>query len=87
MGTFNLHAQRIAKFGGSPRMVDMAMREQNFLNSDIGLFDSLENIRHIAAGIHDGAPLAFFIKNQRAILLERRDGYNKNFEFSHDGAA
>ena len=87
MRTFNLHAQRIAKFCSASRMIDMAMGKQYLLNLHIGLFDGLENSRHIATGIHDSATLVFFIENQRTVLLEGRDGDDKNFEFSHDGAA
>jgi hypothetical protein len=61
---FDLNSQRIAKFRGASRMIDMAMRKQNFLNPDIGLFDSLENIRHITTGIHHCTTHVFFIENQ-----------------------
>ena len=63
------------------------VRKQNLFDLHIGLFNGLEDIRHIAAGIDNGSALAFLVKNEGAVLLEGGDGNNENFEFSHDGAA
>ena len=55
MRAFDRHLQRIAQFGGAPDMVDMAMRQPDLFDGDIGLFDRGLNLRNVAAGVdHHG---------------------------------
>src|SRR5690606_28717573 len=67
--------------------VDMAMGEQYLLDGGAAGADRVENERHIAARIDDGAAPGLLIENQRAVLLKRCYGNDERLEFCHGPAA
>jgi hypothetical protein len=61
-------------------MVDVAMRQQDLLHRHAGLLDAGLDSIEVAAGIDHNAVLARLVPQQRAVLLERRDGNDGGFE-------
>src|SRR6204780_3014131 len=53
-------------------MVDMAMRQPDLLDRDIGLLDGRLNFRKVPAGIDDDGLLGRRAPKQCAVLFERR---------------
>ena len=80
MRTFDLHAKPVAEIGSAARVIDVAVRQQNFLDGNSRFFDSAFDAIEIPARIDDGADLRRVIPNQRAILLERRHADDRCLE-------
>ena len=73
-------AELLLQFGGAAGVVEVAMREQDLLGRHARLLDAGLDALEIAAGIDHGAPLGRLVPQQRAVLLERRDGNDGGFE-------
>ena len=70
MRPFNRHPQRIAQIGGATDMVDMAVRQPDFLHCDFGLLDRSLNFWNVAAGVDHCGLFGGFAPDQRAVLLK-----------------
>ena len=74
------HAEIVRQPLGAPRVIDMAMRQQDLLDRHARLFDRRHDPRQVAARIDHrrlhrrGAP------EERAVLLDRRDGHDRSAE-------
>ena len=66
-------AVRFLELGRASGVVDVAVREQNFLDREADLLDGGVDAIEIAAGIDHRTPHSFLVPQQRAVLLERRD--------------
>ena len=64
-------------------MVEMTMRQQDLLDCDPQFRGSLLDTVEISAGIADRSAHVVVVPEQRAVLLEGRDGKNSGLE-SHD---
>jgi hypothetical protein len=60
-------------------VIDVAVREQHFLELHVLPRDLLFDAFEIAAGIDDGGAAGLFADEQRAVLLERRDRNERDF--------
>ncbi|MOA01408.1 hypothetical protein D3C78_1208160 [compost metagenome] len=79
------HRQRelFAQFVGAAGMVEMPVRQPDFLQRDAVFSHDLKNDVHIPAGINDDALLGVLIEQDGAILLEWRDRNNARLQLSH----
>ena len=70
-------------YRGATDMIDMAVGQPDRLDADIGVVDRRQDFRDVAARIdHHGLP-GRLAPQQRAVLLERRDGKDGDFHGRH----
>jgi hypothetical protein len=81
---FDRDAELLLQFGRAAGMVDMAVREPDFLDRDLALIDGAPDLYEIAARIDDDGALRLRAPQQRAVLLERRDRDDDGAEVLHD---
>jgi len=77
--SFDRQVQARSELRGAAGMVDVSMREQDLLWRDAGPLDGLKDKIDVAAGIDDGGLPRLFAPEQRAVLLEWRDGDDREF--------
>ena len=73
------HACAPAQFCRTRTMVDMAMGEKDLLERRAGAFQSIEDPFEVTSRINDGGLVCSLVNQDGAILLERSDGNDRNF--------
>jgi hypothetical protein len=66
-------------------MIEMPMREQDFLRRDLELIDRVADVRDVAARIDDRGAVGGGAGDDRAVLLDRRDRHDGDLERLHAG--
>ena len=79
--THDLDLQRVAQIGGAADMIDMAMGQPDLFDRHVGLLDRGLNLVDVAAGVDHHGFFGGFAPDQRAVLLEQRDGNDEGAGF------
>ncbi len=72
-----LRRQRLLQPGGAAGVVHVAMGQQDALHLQPVLHDRAQDPLDIATGVDHRGPKAVFVPQEGAILLERRDRYDR----------
>src|SRR5437764_5856454 len=64
-------------------MIEVAVRQQDPFRRDLELIDRLADVRDVAARIYDGRAIGGGAGDDRAVLLDRRDRHDGDFERLH----
>ena len=73
MRAFNGHAETLREHPGAAAMIEMAVGNEQLLDSDAVLIGDGHQPFELVAGIDEGAAHGLGAPEQGAILLERRD--------------
>ena len=78
--SMGIAAELLLQLGGAAGMIDVAVGEQDLLDRHADLGDRRLDAVEVAARVDHRALLGLLVPEQRAVLLERRDGHDGGFQ-------